>query len=102
MQVAAEDPKYVNREEIPAEVLEKEREIYRAQALKEGKPEKVVDRMVEGRLEKFFAQACLLDQPFIRDDNKRIGQLVKEYAARLGENLLLRRFSRFQLGREEE
>ena len=102
MQVAAENPKYLTREEIPPEVLEKEREICRAQALKEGKPEKVVDRIVEGRMEKFYTHVCLLDQPFIRDDKKTIGDLIKELIARLGENLVLRRFCRFQLGEDQD
>jgi elongation factor Ts len=100
MQVAAEDPKYLSPERVPPEVLEKEREIYRAQALKEGKPEKVVERIVEGKLEKFYQQVCLMEQPFIRDDKKTIAQLVKEHIAKLGENILVRRFCRFQLGEE--
>lgn len=98
MQIAAAKPEYVSREEIPAEVIEKEREIYRHQALNEGKPEKVVEKMVEGRLEKFFQEVCLLDQPFIKDSDKTIKQLLTEKIARIGENITIRRFARFERG----
>ena len=102
MHVAAEDPKFLRREEVPEAVLAEEREIYRAQALKEGKPEKVVDRIVEGRLEKFFQQTCLLEQPFVRDPDRTVGQLLQETRARLGENIIIRRFVRFRLGEDLE
>jgi elongation factor Ts len=98
MQIAAMAPKYVRREEVPAEEVEKEREILRTQALNEGKPEHIVDKMVAGRLEKYFQQVCLLEQPFIKDGDKTIDQLVKEQIARIGENISIRRFVRYELG----
>ncbi|MGI6126066.1 MAG: translation elongation factor Ts [Planifilum sp.] len=98
MQIAAMNPKYVKRDEIPAEEVEKEREILRAQALKEGKPEHIVEKIVEGRLEKYFKEVCLLEQPFIKDGDKTIEQMVKEMIARIGENMAIRRFVRFELG----
>jgi elongation factor Ts len=102
MHIAAESPRYVRREEVPAEVLEQEKEIYRALAQKEGKPEKVLDRIVEGRLEKFYSEVCLLDQPYVRDDQKTVGEIVKEAIAKLGENIAVSRFVRFQVGEREE
>lgn len=103
MQVAATAPRYVRREDVPPEELEREREILRARTLEEGKPPQVVDRIVEGRLEKqFFAQVCLLDQPFIRNPDVTVGQLVKETIAKLGENVVVRRFARFELGETVE
>ena len=98
MHIAAEDPQYLTREDIPAEVIDKEKEIYRAQALNEGKPEKAVEKMVEGKIGGFYKQVCLLDQVYVRDDSKTIGELVKDTLARLGENIVVRRFVRFQLG----
>ncbi|MBN2909355.1 translation elongation factor Ts [Polycladomyces sp. WAk] len=98
MQIAAMAPKYVRREEVPAEEVEKEREILRTQALNEGKPEHIVDKMVAGRLEKYFQQVCLLEQPFIKDGDKTIDQMVKEQIARIGENISIRRFVRYELG----
>lgn len=102
MHVAAEDPRYIGREEVPAEVLEQEKSIFRAQALGEGKPEKVVDKIVEGKLGSFYKQVCLLDQAYVRDDSKTVGDLIKEVMGRLGENLVLRRFVRFQVGGDGE
>jgi len=98
MQIAAANPKYVRREEIPENVIEKEKAILRAQALNEGKPEKVVDKMVEGRLEKFFKEVCLMEQPWIRDPDKTIKDLVNEKIAVIGENISIRRFARFERG----
>ncbi|MGI6604174.1 MAG: translation elongation factor Ts [Firmicutes bacterium] len=98
MQVAAANPQYVSPDDIPQEVLDKEREILRAQTLNEGKPEKVVDRIVEGRLEKFREEVCLLEQPFIKDPEKKVKDLLTEKIARIGENIIIRRFVRFQLG----
>ncbi|HHT70390.1 MAG TPA: translation elongation factor Ts [Firmicutes bacterium] len=98
MQVAAANPLYLAKEDVPAEVLAKEKEILRVQALNEGKPEKVVDRIVEGRLTKFFSETCLLEQPFIKDPDKKVGDLLKEKMARIGENMIIRRFVRFRLG----
>lgn len=98
MQVAAANPRYVRRDEVSEVEREKERAIYRAQTEQSGKPAAVIDRIVDGKLEKFFSEVCLLEQPFIRDPSKTIEQLVKEAVARTGENVIVRRFSRFQIG----
>ncbi|MDI3257255.1 MAG: translation elongation factor Ts [Kyrpidia sp.] len=98
MQVAASRPEYLSREEVPAAVLEKEKDILRAQAQSEGKPAHIIDRMVEGRIEKFFKEVCLLEQPFIKNPDITIEQLVKEKIAKIGENISVRRFARFELG----
>jgi elongation factor Ts len=98
MQVAATNPRWLSREEVPEEILAQEREIYRAQAAKEGKPEKVLDKIVEGRLNKYFQEFCLVDQPFVRDPDQKVADMVREVAAKLGENVSVRRFVRFQLG----
>jgi elongation factor Ts len=103
MQITATDPRYVSREEIPPSVVEGERAAYIAQALAEGKPEAVAARIAEGKLEKFFATVCLLDQPFIRDDGtdpRRVSDVIKEVIAKTGENIQVRRFARFRLGEE--
>jgi elongation factor Ts len=98
MQVAAANPRYVKREEVPEGEKEREREIYRVQTLQSGKPAAVVDRIVEGKLEKFYSDTCLLEQPFIREPGKTVEQLIKEVVARTGENVVVRRFARFQIG----
>ncbi|MDD2498402.1 MAG: translation elongation factor Ts [Desulfitobacteriaceae bacterium] len=98
MQVAASRPEYVAREEISEEFIAKEREINRAQALNEGKPEKIVDKVVDGRMEKYFKEICLLEQPFIKDSDKTVQQLITEKIAKIGENISVRRFARFQVG----
>jgi elongation factor Ts len=98
MQVAAAAPRWVRREEVPATELEGEREIYRKQALQSGKPEKVLDRIVEGQLDRFYKDTCLLDQPFIKQSDRSVGEIVQEAAGRFGENVTVRRFARFQLG----
>lgn len=98
MQIAAARPEYVRREEVPAEIVEKEKEILRAQALNEGKPEKIVDKMVEGRIEKFYKEVCLLEQPFIKDPDKTIQEILTEKIATIGENITIRRFARFEKG----
>jgi len=98
MQIAASKPEYVGREEVPAEVVDKEKEILKAQALNEGKPEKVVEKMVEGRIDKFFKEICLLDQPFIKDPDKTVQQLLTEKIATIGENIKIRRFVRYERG----
>ena len=98
MQIAAAKPEYIRREDVPAHVIEKEKEILKAQALNEGKPEKVIERMVEGRLEKFYKEVCLLEQPWIRDPEKTIQQLLTEKIATIGENINIRRFARFERG----
>lgn len=98
MQVAAANPRVVRREDLPAEVIDKELDIYRTQARNEGKPEPVVERIAQGKLEKFYQDVCLLEQSFIRDPNKSVNDLITEYIAKLGENIVVRRFVRFQLG----
>ena len=100
MQVAGARPQYVSREDVPAAVLEEKRRIYRAAALNEGKPERVVDKIVEGRLEKFFKEVCLLEQPFIKDPDRTVQQLIQEKIAALGENITVRRFARFERGED--
>jgi len=98
MQVAAMKPLWVSKADVPADALDKERDIVRNQALNEGKPEKIVDKIVEGRLSKFYEENCLLEQPFVKDDSKTIGTLVKEMIATIGENITVRRFVRFEMG----
>ncbi|GBF11633.1 MULTISPECIES: translation elongation factor Ts [Tepidibacillus] len=98
MHIAATNPRYLKREEVPQEDIEKEREILKAQALNEGKPEKIVEKMVEGRIDKFYKENCLLEQPFVKDPDKTIESLVKEQIAKIGENINIRRFMRYELG----
>jgi elongation factor Ts len=95
MHVAALDPKYVRREEVTAEMLEKEREIYKAQALATGKPEAVVEKIVTGKMEKFYEENCLYEQHYIKDEGSTIGEMVNAAIAKLGENISIRRFARF-------
>ncbi len=102
MQIAAMSPQYVLRDDVPEDVVAREREIYRNWALEEGKPEHIIDRIVDGRLEKFFADVCLWEQEYIRDDERTIGELVKEAISTLGENIIVRRFVRYQLGEDLE
>jgi len=98
MHVAASDPRYLSRDEVTEEVLAKEREIFRQRALDEGKPENVVDRIVEGRLGKFYADAVLLEQPFVKDPDKTVEEMITEKIATIKENIRVRRFARYQLG----
>ncbi|WP_337098885.1 translation elongation factor Ts [Paenibacillus sp. YIM B09110] len=98
MQIAAANPKFVRREEVPGDELEKEREILKAQALNEGKPEKIVEKMVEGRISKYYEEYCLLEQSFIKDPDKTISTLLNEKISKIGENISIRRFVRFELG----
>ena len=100
MHIAAAAPLYVTKEEVPAEVLEKEREIYRAQAAAQGKPAGVVDKIAEGKLKDYYATFCLLEQPFIREPKLTVGQLVQEKIAIIKENIVVRRFARFKVGEE--
>jgi len=102
MQVAALSPRYVQREDVLESVLEHERALYRAQALEEGKPERIIERIVEGRLKKFYTEACLLEQAFIRDDEYTIDEILKSAIAKMGENIVVRRFARFELGESLE
>jgi len=98
MHIAALDPRYVRREEVTPEMLEKEREIYRAQALATGKPEAVVEKIVAGKMEKFYEENCLWEQHYIKDEGVTIGEMVGNAVAKLGENITIRRFSRFKVG----
>jgi elongation factor Ts len=100
MQIAAADPKYLRREEVPAEVLEKEKDIQRARAIAEGKPEKVADKIVEGRMAKFYEEICLYDQPFVKENTLTIDQLIKTKIAKLGENISVARFARFKVSEQ--
>jgi len=98
MHIAATNPLYVTKEEVPDEELEEEKEILRVQALNEGKPEKIIEKMVEGRISKFYKEICLLEQPFVKNPDITIGDLVKEQIMTIGENVKIRRFARFQMG----
>jgi len=98
MQVAASAPRWVRREDVPAAELEHERAVLTRQAQAEGKPAAIIERMVEGRLRKFYEENCLLEQRFIKDDSKTVGELIQQAIARMGENIVARRFARFQLG----
>ena len=98
MQIAAANPQYLSREDVPAADVEHEREIIKAQAREEGKPEKVIEKMVDGRIEKFYKENCLLEQAFIKDQDKTIQSLIHENVARIGENITVRRFTRYELG----
>jgi len=98
MQVAAANPSYVRREDVPAEVVAGEKEILKGQALQEGKPEHIAERIVQGRLEKFFNQSCLLEQPFIKDPDITVGELMNRLMARIGEKIEVRRFVRYEMG----
>jgi len=100
MQITAKRPLYIKREDVPESEIEKERAILRTQALNEGKPEKVVDKIVEGRLQKFFSNVCLMEQEFIKDSDKTIGDLIVEKISTIGENIVVQRFVRYELGEE--
>jgi elongation factor Ts len=98
MQVAAADPKYLRREDVPGDVLAKEKEIAAERARNEGKPEKVIDRIVEGRLAKFYEEVCLVDQPFVKENTITVDQLIRTKIAKLQENIAIARFTRFKVG----
>jgi elongation factor Ts len=100
MHIAATNPVAITTEDVPQEVLDKEMEIYRAQALEMGKPEKIVDKIAEGRLKKFYAENCLMEQGFVRDPDKNVTDLLNELIAKIGENISIKRFARFQIGEE--
>ena len=102
MHIAATDPRFLRKEEVTPQVLAKEKEIYRAQALATGKPEKVVDKIVEGKMEKFYEEVCLLEQHFIKDPSQTVGQIVASAIGKLGENITVRRFVRFKVGESGE
>ena len=98
MQIAASSPKYVSREEVPEEIINHEKEVLTQQAMNEGKPQNIAEKMVEGRIEKFYKEIVLLEQPFIKDPDKSIETLLKEKIAKIGENIKIRRFVRFEVG----
>lgn len=98
MQIAAANPRYIRPEDVSAEEMDKEREIYRRQALDSGKPEKVVEKIVEGKMERFYSEVCLLEQAFIKDPDRKVSDVVTDAIARLGENIQVRRFARYHLG----
>ncbi len=98
MHVAAANPVALSREDVPADLIEKEKDIYRTQALNDGKPEKVIDRIIEGRIDKYYAETCLLEQAFVKDPDQTISDLLNAMIAKLGENMSIRRFVRFQIG----
>ncbi|MGB9711253.1 MAG: translation elongation factor Ts [Thermodesulfovibrio sp.] len=100
MHIAASNPQYIKREDVPEEVINKEKEIYKAQ-IKGNKPPQVVEKIIEGKLEKFFEEMCLLEQPFIKEPEKKIKDLINEKIAKFGENIVVRRFVRFQVGQCE-
>jgi elongation factor Ts len=100
MHIAAAAPVYVRKEEVPAAVLEKEKEIYRAQAASQGKPAGVQDKIAEGKLKDYYTQFCLLEQPFVRDPKQTVGELVQERIALIKENIVVRRFARFKVGED--
>lgn len=97
MHIAASNPKFLRREEITGDLIEKEREILRAQALNEGKPERIVDKIVEGRIEKYYKDMCLLEQPFVKDTDKTVQEFVTQMISTIGENINIRRFVRYQM-----
>ncbi len=98
MQIAASSPEYVRREEVPEDVLERERNVARQAAINDGKPEKILDRIVEGRIEKFYKEVCLLEQVYIKDNDKTVQQVITDKIATIGENISVRRFVRYQVG----
>ena len=98
MHIAAMDPKYVRREDVPVGVIDQEKEIYREKALVSGKPAIVIDRIIEGQLNKFYSEICVYDQPFVKDDKITVGQLITDKIAKIKENISLRRFARFKVG----
>jgi elongation factor Ts len=98
MQVAATNPLVISRNDLKEDLIQKEKDIYRAQAKSQDKPEKVIDRIVQGKLEKYFQEVCLLEQPFIKDEHKSVLDIITETIAKLGENITVKRFSRFRVG----
>jgi elongation factor Ts len=102
MHIAATDPQYLTREDIPEDVIQKEKHILRMQALEMGKPEKVVDRIVEGKMERFFSEVCLLEQAYVKDLDVTVGDLLNSIMGKIGERISIRRFTRYQLGEEAE
>jgi elongation factor Ts len=98
MQIAATSPIGLDRDDVPADIVDKEREVYRTQAMEQKKPEKIIDKIVDGRMDKFYSESVLLDQPFIKDDSKTVRDLLNEVVSKLGENVKISRVARFQIG----
>ena len=98
MQIAAANPRYIRREDVPEDELERERQIYHQQAIESGKPEKIVGKIVDGKMERFYSEVCLLEQEFIKDPDRQVGDLIKDVVARLGENVQVKRFTRYHIG----
>jgi elongation factor Ts len=98
MQVVGYAPEYVSREDVPPDIVEREQAVYRTQSEREGKPPDITERIVEGRLERFYEEVCLLEQPFIRDGDLKVGDVITQHISTFGENILIRRFARFELG----
>ncbi|MCH8029887.1 MAG: translation elongation factor Ts [Candidatus Dadabacteria bacterium] len=102
MQIAANKPSYVSRDDVPGEVLEKEKEIFKAQVIESGKPEKIAEKIVDGKIDKFFEEKCLMEQPYIREPKIKVEELLKALVAKVGENIVVSRFTRYQLGQSNE
>jgi len=100
LQIAGMNPLYVSKEDVPPEVIEREKEIYRTQLKNEGKPEAVIEKIIDGKINKFYEEVCLLEQPFVRNPEIKVKDLITEEIAKLGENIVVRRFSRFVVGEE--
>ena len=98
MQIAAADPQFIRKEDVTPDALDKERDIQRGRALQEGKPEKMIDKIIEGRMNKFYEEVCLYEQPFIRENSTTVGDLIKTMIAKVGENISVSRFVRFKVG----
>ena len=101
LHIAALAPLYISQEDVPQEILAEEKELYKKQALNEGKPENIVEKIAEGKLKKYYEENCLLEQPFVKDNDKKIGDLIKENIAKIGENIVVKRFARYVLGKED-
>ncbi|NLC62469.1 MAG: translation elongation factor Ts, partial [Thermoanaerobacterales bacterium] len=102
MQIAASNPKYISKDDVPESVIQKEREILKAQAINEGKPEHIAEKIVDGRINKYYEENCLLEQPYIRDPDKKVSQLIMEKIAVIGENISVSRFTRYERGEDVE
>lgn len=100
LHITAAAPLYISKEDVPQEVLDKEKELYRKQALNEGKPEKIIDKIAEGKLKKYYEENCLLEQLFVKDNDVKIRDLLKQHIAKMGENIVIKRFERYILGEE--
>jgi elongation factor Ts len=100
MNIAAADPRFIRKEEVSQEAMDKEREVQRARALAEGKPESIVDKMVEGRMSKFYEEVCLYEQPFVKDNSIKVGQMITDSVAKMGENISVGRMARFKIGED--